>query len=70
MQVFDGPGGCVIGPVNPAGELSGTELAYVYPDGSNALVVYFASGKLVAAQPAMLLESWQHNQSSLVQALV
>ena len=49
MQVL---GGCVVGPVDPAGTLSSTEVAYtyVYADDCTAWVGHYASGKLVLAQ--------------------
>ena len=36
------------------GELTGSNIAYVYPDGVTALVGKFSSGRMVQARPAKL----------------
>eukprot|EP00096_Caligus_rogercresseyi_P013500 TRINITY_DN6132_c0_g1_i1.p1 TRINITY_DN6132_c0_g1~~TRINITY_DN6132_c0_g1_i1.p1 ORF type:complete len:539 (-),score=84.83 TRINITY_DN6132_c0_g1_i1:1625-3199(-) len=47
-------GGCVVGRVDEAGELSGIRIAYVYPDHQTALVGTFTKGILENARVAYL----------------
>ena len=48
-------GGCVVGRVDSDGELTGPDLAYVYPDLTTALVGSFEKGELVAGQVSSLV---------------
>eukprot|EP00092_Neocalanus_flemingeri_P008080 GFUD01008718.1.p1 GENE.GFUD01008718.1~~GFUD01008718.1.p1 ORF type:complete len:555 (+),score=120.69 GFUD01008718.1:44-1708(+) len=47
-------GGCVVGKVDEDGKLSGTNLAYLYPDFKSALIGTFKDGVMVFAQAAQL----------------
>ena len=40
-------GGCVVGPVNEEGALTGDNIAYLYPDFHTALLGHFNDGQLV-----------------------
>ena len=40
-------GGCVVGPVNEEGALTGDNIAYLYPDFHTALLGQFSDGQLV-----------------------
>ena len=40
-------GGCVVGPVNEEGVLTGDDIAYLYPDFHTALLGHFSDGQLV-----------------------
>ena len=48
-------GGCVVGPVDSDGELTGSDLAYIYPDLSTALVGTFEKGEFVSGQISSLV---------------
>ena len=39
-------GGCVVGPVNEEGALTGDNIAYLYPDFHTALLGHFSDGQL------------------------
>ena len=54
LQEFDDFGGSVMGRTNEDGVLSGTGIAYVYPDKQTALVGEFNDGELVKAKAAVL----------------
>ena len=54
VQRFDEFGGTLMGEVDEEGELTGSSVAYVYPDGVTALVGEFSSGRMVHARPAKL----------------
>ena len=47
-------GGCVVGRVNKAGDLTGHRIAYLYPDFKTALVGSFVEGVMECAQEAEL----------------
>lgn len=47
-------GGCVVGRVNEEGELTGSDLAYLYPDLKTAIVGTFEKGELVSGQTSSL----------------
>ena len=49
LQIIRG-GGCVVGRVDEEGHLSGSKLAYIYPDFKTALFGTFKDGLLVSAQ--------------------
>ena len=58
LQIFDEYGGILMGEVSrDTGELTGTEIAYVYPDKCSALLGQFSNGEMVSARPALLLTS-------------
>jgi len=48
-------GGCVVGRVDEEGKLSGSRLAYLYPDFRNALVGTFKDGIMVCTQHADII---------------
>ena len=48
-------GGCVVGRVDEDGELTGGDLAYIYPDLTTALVGNFKKGELVSGQVSSLV---------------
>lgn len=50
-------GGCVVGRVDEEGILSGTKIAYIYPDFKTALLGTFKDGVMVAAQEATVTSS-------------
>ena len=54
VKMFDAFGGTLMGEVDAEGELTGSSIAYVYPDGVTALVGEFSSGRMVNARPARL----------------
>ena len=54
LQLFDQFGGCLIGKVNSDGELTGSNILYVYPDAKTALIGEFRDGELLKARAAML----------------
>ena len=47
-------GGCVVGRVDEDGELTGPDLAYIYPDLTTVLVGTFKKGELVSGQVSSL----------------
>ena len=47
-------GGCVVGRVDEDGKLTGTTIAYLYPDFKSALIGTFKDGEMVFSQAAQL----------------
>ena len=66
VKVFDEFGGAVMGEVDAEGELTGSNIAYVYPDGATALVGEFNSGRMVHARPARLKSGSEHKDNCLL----
>lgn len=54
-EVYDDYGGCVIGEVDGAGEHSGDNIMYVFPDGLTALVGTFQEGEFQRGRYATVL---------------
>ena len=54
LQVFDEDGSVLMGNVDECGQLSGEDIAYVYPDKHNALLGTFNDGILVKARYATM----------------
>ena len=54
IQIFDDYGGILMGDVNASGSLSGSNIAYVYPDHKHALLGEFINGEMHKASPAMV----------------
>jgi len=48
-------GGCVVGKVDEDGKLSGTRIAYIYPDFQTCLVGSFRDGEMVSAQSSRIM---------------
>ena len=48
-------GGCVVGRVDSAGSLTGTNIAYIYPDFATALIGEFRDGVMENAQEACII---------------
>lgn len=56
LQIFDEYGGVIMGEVNrDTGELTGSDIGYVYPDRQSALVGSFEDGEMKSARPVILL---------------
>lgn len=55
LQVYDDYGGLVMGVVDTDGSLTGSNLAYIYPDHKHALVGEFVDGIMTNAIPAILI---------------
>ena len=54
-------GGCVVGRVNSAGKLTGSDIAYIYPDYMTALVGVFKEGEMVTAEEAEITDVIEDN---------
>jgi histone-lysine N-methyltransferase SETD7 len=54
LQTFDEFGGSVIGTVDSEGQLTGDDIAYIYPDKETVLIGQFEDGQLVSARAAKL----------------
>lgn len=65
LVTFDEFGGSVIGVVDVNGQLTGENVAYVYPDGETALIGQFQNGQLVKAWPAKLCEKLDNKKLDL-----
>lgn len=55
LQIFDAYGGIIMGVVDAKGCLTGSDIAYVYPDHQWALMGHFINGEMKEATPAKLL---------------
>ncbi|XP_078457239.1 histone-lysine N-methyltransferase SETD7 isoform X3 [Lampetra planeri] len=53
--IYFSDGGRLVGEVNSDGEMTGDQVAYVYPDGRTAFYGRFSDGEMIQAQPAIIL---------------
>ncbi|XP_061408422.1 histone-lysine N-methyltransferase SETD7 isoform X1 [Lethenteron reissneri] len=53
--IYFSDGGRLVGEVNSDGEMTGDQVAYVYPDGRTAFYGRFSDGEMISAQPAIIL---------------